>query len=220
MPSLRRFLRTGPAVGATYECVRRLREPELSAEASEDAALLRRVAAGEEAALRVLYERHAGGMLRLIRRLTARREVAEEILQESWLAVWRSAGAYRGEAPVRAWLLGVARRQAHNRLRRAEPALVELEDAVDLPTAEPAVEDQVLARAERRDLVAAVLELPEHLREVLVLVLVEDLPYPEVAAVLGVPPGTVKSRMWTARRLLAATLTKWAERKGGRAGER
>ncbi len=220
MPSLRRFLRTGPAVGATYECVRRLREPELSAEASEDAALLRRVAAGEEAALRVLYERHAGGMLRLIRRLTARREVAEEILQESWLAVWRSAGAYRGEAPVRAWLLGVARRQAHNRLRRTEPVLVELEDAVDLPTAEPAVEDQVLARAERRDLVAAVLELPEHLREVLVLVLVEDLPYPEVAAVLGVPPGTVKSRMWTARRLLAATLTKWAERKGGRAGER
>lgn len=220
MPSLRRFLRTGPAVGATYECVRRLREPELSAEASEDAALLRRVAAGEEAALRVLYERHAGGMLRLIRRLTARREVAEEILQESWLAVWRSAGAYRGEAPVRAWLLGVARRQAHNRLRQTEPVLVELEDAVDLPAAEPAVEDQVLARAGRRELVAAVLELPEHLREVLVLVLVEDLPYPEVAAVLGVPPGTVKSRMWTARRLLAATLTKWAERKGGRAGER
>ena len=219
MPSLRRFLRTGPEPDATYERVQQLREPELVA-ASEDAVLLRRVAAGEEAALRALYERHAAAMLRLIRRLTARREVAEEILQESWLAVWRSAGAYRGEAPVRAWLLGVARRQAHNRLRRTEPVLVDLEDAVELPAAEPAVEDEVLARAERRELVAAVLELPEHLREVLVLVLAEDLPYPEVAAILGVPPGTVKSRMWTARRHLAAALTKVTKRKGGRTGER
>lgn len=215
-----RFSPTETAGDVVYERAQRSPAPKISAEAYSDAVLMRRVAAGEECAFRVLYERHAAGMLRLIRRLTARLEVAEEILQESWLAVWRSAGGYRGEASVRAYLLGVARRQAHNRLRQTEPVLVELEDAVDLPAAEPAVEDQVLARAGRRELVAAVLELPEHLREVLGLVLAEDLPYPEVAAILGVPPGTVKSRMWTARRLLAATLTKVTKREGGRTGER
>lgn len=197
-----------------------MREPELSAEVSEDAVLMRRVADGEEVALRMLYERHAAGMLRLIRRLTSQREVAEEILQESWLAVWRSAGSFRGEAPVRAWLLGVARRQAHNRLRRAEPVLVELEKAADVPDLEPAVDEQVLARAERRDLVAAVAELPEHLREVLVLVLAEDLPYPQVAVILGIPTGTVKSRMHMARRLLTEALTKTTNPKGGRTGDR
>ncbi|MBX6385944.1 MAG: RNA polymerase sigma factor [Microbispora sp.] len=181
---------------------------------------MRRVADGEEAALRALYETHAAAMLRLIRRLTSDREVAEEILQEAWLAVWRSAGGYRGEASVRAWLLGVARRQAHNRLRRAEPVQVELEQAAEVPDVEPAVEEQVLARAERRDLVAAVKELPEHLREVLVLVLAEDLSYPQAAEVLGVPTGTVKSRMWTARRLLTETLTKAARSKRGRTGDR
>ncbi|WP_036326988.1 RNA polymerase sigma factor [Microbispora sp. ATCC PTA-5024] len=181
---------------------------------------MRRVADGEEVALRMLYERHAAGMLRLIRRLTSQREVAEEILQESWLAVWRSAGSFRGEAPVRAWLLGVARRQAHNRLRRAEPVLVDLEKAADVPDLEPAVDEQVLARAERRDLVAAVAELPEHLREVLVLVLAEDLPYPQVAVILGIPTGTVKSRMHMARRLLTEALTKTTNPKGGRTGDR
>ncbi|ETK34052.1 RNA polymerase, sigma-24 subunit, ECF subfamily [Microbispora sp. ATCC PTA-5024] len=200
--------------------MQQLREPELSAEVSEDAVLMRRVADGEEVALRMLYERHAAGMLRLIRRLTSQREVAEEILQESWLAVWRSAGSFRGEAPVRAWLLGVARRQAHNRLRRAEPVLVDLEKAADVPDLEPAVDEQVLARAERRDLVAAVAELPEHLREVLVLVLAEDLPYPQVAVILGIPTGTVKSRMHMARRLLTEALTKTTNPKGGRTGDR
>lgn len=212
----RRSPRTGAGSDATYKRVQRLRESELSDEAVGDPVLMIRVAEGDEAALRLLYERHAAGMLRLIRRLTSHQGVAEEILQESWLAVWRSAGGFRGDAPVRAWLLGVARRQAHNRLRRIEPVIVDLEKAIDVPDAEPAVEEQVFARADRRRLVAAVKGLPEHLREVLVLVLAEDLPYPEVAAMLGVPVGTVKSRMWTARRLLTATLS---EPEGGRAGE-
>lgn len=160
MPLRHRFPGAESAGDIPYGGAQQLPGPKTFGETPGDVALIQRVAAGEEAALRTLYERHAAGMLRLIRRLTARRDVAEEILQESWLAVWRSAGGYRGEAPVRTWLLGVARRQAHNRLRRAEPVLVELDHAVDVPDAEPAVEEQVLARAERRELVAAVVGLP------------------------------------------------------------
>lgn len=171
-----------------------------------DEALLTAAARGDQTALRTLYERHAAAMLRLIRRLTSDPGVAEEILQESWLAVWRSAAGFRGESSVRGWLLGVARRQAHNQLRRARPRFTDLAEAQHVPHPEPGVEEQVLVETERTELREAVRALPEHLREVLGLVLVEELAYPEVAAVLGIPVGTVKSRMSHARRRLGSML--------------
>lgn len=165
-----------------------------------------RVAVGDPDALRALYERHAAAMLRLIRRLTSRQALAEEILQEAWLAVWRSAAGYRREGAPRAWLLGVARRQAHNTLRRTEPSATDIEQAIGVPDPGPGVEEQVFTAAREQELIAAVRELPGHLREVLALVLVDDLPYSQVAEVLGIPAGTVKSRMSAARRLLAGRL--------------
>lgn len=174
-----------------------------------DEALLTGVAQGDQAALRTLYDRHAAAMLRLIGRLTSDRGVSEEILQEAWLAVWRSAGGFRGESSVRGWLMGVARRQAHNQLRKSRPQLVDLAEAHDVADPSASVEDQIVRDAERTALLTAVRTLPGHLREVLALVLVEDLAYPEVATALAIPVGTVKSRMSQARRrlghMLAAT---------------
>lgn len=171
------------------------------------------VAGGDQDALRGLYERHSGGMLRLLRRLTSNAGVAEEILQETWLAVWQSAGSFRVESSARGWLYGVARRQAHNRLRRAVVVEVDLDEAADVPDQAPGVEDRVLAGAERETLAAAITELPEHLREVLVLVLAEDLSYQEVSTTLGIPVGTVKSRMSHARRKLSARLSPYPARR-------
>jgi RNA polymerase sigma-70 factor (ECF subfamily) len=164
------------------------------------------VAGGDQDALRVLYERHSSGMLRLLRRLTSNAGIAEEILQETWLAVWQSAGSFRAESSARGWLYGVGRRQAHNRLRRAAPVEVDLDEAADVPDQAPGVEDRVIAEAEQETLAAAITELPEHLREVLVLVLAEDLSYQEVSAALGIPVGTVKSRMSHVRRKLSTLL--------------
>ncbi|MGW2562003.1 RNA polymerase sigma factor [Streptomyces sp. NPDC001514] len=171
-----------------------------------DEALLSAVARGDQGALRALYERHAAAMLRLIRRLTSDQGLAEEILQETWLAVWRSADGFRGESSLRGWLLGVARRQAHNHLRRSRPQLADLAEAQHVPDPAPSVEDQLVREAERTELLSAVQTLPEHLREVLALVLVDELAYPEVAAVLDIPVGTVKSRMSHARRRLGSML--------------
>ncbi|MFG2339589.1 RNA polymerase sigma factor [Streptomyces yangpuensis] len=172
-----------------------------------DEALIAAVARGDQTALRTLYERHAAAMLRLIRRLSSDQGVCEEILQETWLAVWRAAAGFRGESSVRGWLLGIAKRQAHNQLRRSRPQSVDLAEALDVPDSAPSVEDQVLRDAAQSELLTAVRALPEHLREVLALVLVEDLPYPEVASVLSIPVGTVKSRMSHARRRLGTMLT-------------
>lgn len=174
----------------------------------DDHGLLAAVAAGDETALRTLYERHAAGMLRLLRRLTSDAGTAEEILQESWLAVWHSAGRFRGESQVRSWLLGVARRQAHNRLRRFEPVLVAVEDAPEPADAGAGVEAQVLARHGQAEIMAAIDRLPRQAREVVVLALVDELPYRDIARVLEVPVGTVKSRMSGARARLARMLAK------------
>ncbi|MFD9888731.1 RNA polymerase sigma factor [Amycolatopsis sp. NPDC059027] len=171
-----------------------------------DEALLAAVAGGEQDALRALYDRHATAMLRLVRRMTSQAGVAEEILQEAWLAIWRSAGSFRGDSSARGWLFGVAKRQAHNHLRKAVLPVVELEEAGAVPDPAGDVETAVFARAARAELAAGIRDLPEHLREVLLLVLVDDMAYPDVAAVLDIPVGTVKSRMSHARKRLAAAL--------------
>ncbi|PSL00224.1 RNA polymerase sigma-70 factor (ECF subfamily) [Murinocardiopsis flavida] len=181
---------------------------ETDTDVDTDHGLLAAVAAGGEPALRVLYDRHSPAMLRLLHRLTGDSGVAEEILQESWLAVWRSAATFRGDSSVRGWLLGVARRQAHNRLRRFEPVRLAL-DAEEVP--EPVdpgtdVEADVLASAGQRQILAAITALPRRHRDVAVLALVEELPYTDIAEALGIPVGTVKSRMAKARGRLGAAL--------------
>lgn len=180
---------------------------------SED--LLAAAGRGDEGALRELYNRHAPAMWRLICRLTRDRGVAEEILQESWLAVWRSAERFRGESAVSSWLLGVARRQAHNRLRGKRPVLVALDETDEPEVGGAGVEDVVLARADRDELAGAVATLPEHLRQVLALVLVEDLPYEDVAGILDIPVGTVKSRMSACRKRLAAAMRPDSHQRSG-----
>ena len=171
-----------------------------------DGRLLERAGAGDDHALRALYERHAAAVLRLLRRLTSDAGTAEEILQETWIAVWTSAHRYRGASSVRAWILGVARRQAHNRLRRRDPPTVEYDDAPEPVDESTDVEGEVLASAGHDTILAAIGRLPETHRDVVVLALVEELPYADIAEVVGVPVGTVKSRMAKARRVLAAEL--------------
>ncbi|GAA4907947.1 RNA polymerase sigma factor [Streptomonospora salina] len=170
--------------------------------------LLAQVASGDEGGLRELYHRHSAAMLRLLGRLTSDAGTAEEILQEAWLAVWRSAGSYRASASVRAWLLGIARRQAHNRLRRAAAPAVDIDAAPEPADRTADVESRVLASAGHEAILAAIARLPEAHRDVVVLALVEELPYADIAEVLRVPVGTVKSRMSTARRTLSAELSR------------
>ncbi|WP_433201669.1 RNA polymerase sigma factor [Dactylosporangium sp. CS-047395] len=169
-----------------------------------DDELLRRVARGDAAALAELYERHAGPLHGYLHRLAGDRMTAEEILQDTMLAVWRSAGAYEGRAKVTTWLFGVARRQAHNRLRgRADPVAAELPDG---PDRGPGPEELAIAAAGGTPVAAAIDRLPGHHRDVIALVFVAGLPLADVADILAVPLGTVKSRLHHARAALAAAL--------------
>ncbi|WP_432976905.1 RNA polymerase sigma factor [Dactylosporangium sp. CA-233914] len=172
-----------------------------------DEALLRSIAAGDAGALGRLYAQYSHMLFGYLHRLAGDRMVAEEILQDTMLAVWRSAGAFQGRAKVSTWLFGVARRQAHNRLRgrsAPEPAGVGLPERADL-SAGP--EELAILAAGGTPVAAAIDRLPEHHRDVIALVFVAGLPLADVAEVLGIPVGTVKSRLYHARAAVAAALT-------------
>ncbi|TQS43766.1 RNA polymerase sigma factor [Cryptosporangium phraense] len=174
-------------------------------EPGSDEDLLRAVAVGDATALSRLYERHAGALFGYLHRLAGDRMVAEEVLQDTMLAVWRSAGTFSGRAKVRTWLFGVARRQAHNRLRgRFAPEPTDLPDRPDVGAGP---EELAIAAAGGTPVAAAIELLPAHHRDVIALVFVAGLPLADVAEVLAIPVGTVKSRLFHARAAVAAALT-------------
>jgi RNA polymerase sigma factor (sigma-70 family) len=175
-------------------------------DSESDEVLLRRVGRGEADALTLLYRRHADGLFWFLLRLASDRMLAEEILQDTLLAVWRGADSFAGRAKVRTWLYGIARRQAHNRLRVVRPSEAALEDVAEPVTTEPGPEELVLAGLERDRVLAAVDRLSLVHREVMVLMFVAEMPQAEIAAVIGVPVGTVKSRLHHARSALVRSL--------------
>lgn len=167
-----------------------------------DADLLDRVADGDGSALRELYERYARPMFAFLYRLAGDRGTAEEILQDTLLAVWRSAGTYQNRSRVSTWLFGVARRQAHNRLRGIPPPLPA--DPADGAAPEAGPEELAVSG----DQVQQTLKrLPLAQREVVVLAYLDDLGLKEIAEILDIPVGTVKSRLHHAR----ATLRRYVD---------
>ncbi len=172
----------------------------------DDVDLLRLIAAGDASALSRLYERYSGPLVGYLHRLVGDRMTAEEILQDTMLAVWRSADAFEGRSKGSTWLFGVARRQAHNRLRvrgPAEPVGVVPERLADEATGP---DDVAIAAAGGTPVAAAIDRLPDHHRDVIALVFVAGLPLADVAEVLSIPVGTVKSRLHHARAAVAAAL--------------
>jgi len=120
----------------------------------DDATLVARVARGDGGALARLYQAYAGRLFGYLLRLTGDRMLAEEVLQDTMLAVWRSADGFAGASAVPTWLFGIARRQAYYRLRgRPPPAPFE---AVDRPDPAPGPEELAIAAAGGTPLAGAV----------------------------------------------------------------
>jgi RNA polymerase sigma-70 factor (ECF subfamily) len=170
-----------------------------------DRADLAAVCHGDRDALARLYERHQEALFGFVLRLTASdRMLAEEALQDTLMAVWMNASSFAGESQVRTWIWSIARRNTLSKLRKKRPDPVDPEAAIPVIDSGPSPDDQALARVDAGVLSGLIDQLPEQLRVTLVLAFVEDLPYPEISAVLDVPVGTVKSRVSRARAALVA----------------
>jgi RNA polymerase sigma-70 factor, ECF subfamily len=175
--------------------------------ADDDAELLRRIGQGDEDAMATFYRQHGRVVLAQVLLVVGERVLAEEIVQDTMLAVWRGACSFRGESSVRSWVIGIARRQTRDRLRRQRLRVVDEAFLADQPGSGPGPEVTALDRAELAEVRVAIRELGPAHREVLGLALGSGLSLPEVAGVLEIPVGTVKSRLTTARAALSRILS-------------
>lgn len=149
-------------------------------------------------------------LLRVARRLTHSPQDAEDVVQETLIRAFRSIDRFDGRYP-RAWLLTILRNATHNMYRRVRPQLADSpEELLQLPAAGPegrnGTEERVLDGVVEAEVAEALLALSQSFREVVILVDVEGLTYQEAAEVLGIPTGTVMSRLHRARRRMRARL--------------
>jgi RNA polymerase sigma-70 factor (ECF subfamily) len=176
--------------------------------ASGDPELLAALAAGDLGAMRVLYERHAPWLsARLSRRCNSSEAVAD-VLQDTFMALWKGAERWRGDGEVAAWLWGIAVRRLVSRLRGRPDALVlPLEDLSAARPAEPSAEELVLLGVEYGDLGAALGRLSPEMRAVVQATVLDGLTTREAARLLAVPENTVKTRLHRAKAHLRHDLT-------------
>jgi RNA polymerase sigma-70 factor (ECF subfamily) len=188
----------------------------VDADTAADAALMRRIAEGDQQALAELYERHRSALLRFLTHLSRDPVHAEDAVHEVFLRVWRAAPRYEPRARFTTWLFQIAKNLwlTERDKRRRRPAL-----GIDGPGGD---DDAPLgggppdpglppdAVADRNELQAAVRRavdtLPEGQRLVVILADFQGLPYREVAAILEIPVGTVKSRRHAADKRLREAL--------------
>ena len=179
--------------------------------ADADLAAVVRVASGDRQALADLYARYRVPLFHYALHLTADHGLAEEVLQDVFVAVWQGAHRFEHRSRVQAWLFGITRRRAWKARRREEPETLDIEEAETLASPDPNPEQAILARATYEELTAAIGQLQPLHREVLLLSYVHELTYQEIAEILRVPIGTVKSRISNARRAARALVASWEE---------
>ena len=172
-------------------------------------ALLARVAAGEQRAFEELYRLLSRRVYAFALRMTGNAQAADEVTVDTMHEVWRSAGRFRGGAKVSTWVLGIARNKALMTLRNASPAEhVEIGDFAD--TLDSGMPDGFALLAEARDaetIRRGMQALSADHRTCLHLAFFDEMSIQEIAAVLGIPEGTVKSRLWHAKAQLAARIS-------------
>lgn len=183
----------------------------------QDGNLIRRAAAKDEAAFEKLLTLHEKSVYNLCFRMAGNAEDARDLTQEVFLRVWRTLGQYQFDAAFTTWLYRLTQNVCIDHLRREKRrrhtslTVLDADDAekeLSVPDPAPLPEEQVLYREKQRAIREAMDALPEEQRVILELRVVRELPYEEISDVLGIPAGTVKSRLARARialkKLLAA----------------
>jgi RNA polymerase sigma-70 factor (ECF subfamily) len=171
-----------------------------------DAALLDKITAGSRPAMQVLYARHQSRIYRFILRMIGNEAAAEDLTSEVFLSVWQQAGRFEARSTVATWLLGIARYKALSELRR-RPEL-SFDETAALETADADENPEVALQSKHRaeSLRACLMRLSRDHREIIDLVYYHAKSVEEVVQIVGIPAGTVKTRMFHARRRLSELL--------------
>ncbi|MCX6376796.1 MAG: RNA polymerase sigma factor [Armatimonadetes bacterium] len=169
-----------------------------------DRSLVERLRRGDAVAYELVIDELRAPVYRFLLRLCGDTGNAEDLTQETFLAIWRGIGAYQGRSQFKTWVFGIAYRQ---HLRQRDKRTVETVELIESDLSDMSDVSTVVAEAEEHALIRrAVYGLPNPYRDVVCLIHLDGLTYRDVAEVLGVPIGTVKSRMNGAFKLLREKL--------------
>jgi len=170
----------------------------ITATAADDQ-LVRAVAAGDRQALELLYRRHGPWLAGRLAARTSSRDLAEEALQDTFLAAWRGARAYHGSGEVPAWLWGIARRRLANLARRQPRGSLSLDAAGEQADPATGPEEAALGRDASARIRLAVAHLPVEQRAAITAVVYQGQSIEQAALAAKVAEGTIKSRLHRAR---------------------
>lgn len=173
-----------------------------------DDVLVRRAVDGDQGAFTELVRRHEGRVFAVALRMLGREEDALDAAQDAFLTVYRKAGQFRGDSAFTTWLHRITVNACYDILRRRarQPLLRAVGDDEREVEPGPPVEDHAAAVAGGLDVERALLEVPEDFRAVLILADIHDLAYEEIATILEIPTGTVKSRLHRGRTALGRVM--------------
>lgn len=173
-------------------------------ETPDDEELLGRIAAGSQSALSDFYRRYQGRVYSYALQRLGNQADAAEVLNEVMLEVWRGAKRFEARAKATTWLLGIAHHKSIDLLRkRGRHQVDSLDFEIDDERPDPDPGPAAVAGAQEGSQVRICLDqLPDAQRHVVYLTFFEELSYPEIARILEIPEGTVKTRMFHARKLL------------------
>ena len=178
----------------------------IAAQATSDEMLLKSIAAGEKAAMHVLYARPNVRVYRFILRIVSDTSVAEDLVSQVFLDVWRTAGQFEGRSQVSTWMLAIARFKALTALRNRRHEDIEQEEVLQIAdtgdTPESAMDRSQTASTLRK----AIAQLSPAHREIIDLVYYHEKSVEEVGQIIGIPQATVKTRMFYARKHLGELL--------------
>lgn len=178
----------------------------LAAQAVSDEMLLQSIADGERPAMHVFYARHNVRVYRFILRTVRDQSIAEDLVSQVFLDVWRTAGQFEGRSQVSTWLLSIARFKALSALRQRRFEDIDQNDVLDIAD-ESENPEAKLDRTKTGELLrSCIAKLSPAHREIIDLVYYHEKSVEEAGAIIGIPQATVKTRMFYARKQLADML--------------
>jgi RNA polymerase sigma-70 factor (ECF subfamily) len=176
--------------------------------------ILAAVAMGDQSAFERLYHLYEKRVYHYVFTLVNDQTLAEDIVGETMIAIWRGAGTFSGSSRVSTWIFGIARHKSLDALRRTgrQQREVDLDGAIDLPASGDSPFDNV-ERKQLESLTKRALETLSHEhREVLRLVFYDEMPYDEIAVLLSIPTNTVKTRVFYAKQQLKRQLERLGQK--------
>lgn len=169
----------------------------------DDALLIRAMAGGDAKALERLFTRHQTRVFRYLVRMLRDEAMAEDVMNDVFMAAWQGAAKYEGRSAASTWLISIAHNKAISMLRKRRESTGIDDDAVSRVADEDDTPDVTVAKQDKAALMrAAIAALSDDHRTIIDLVYYQEQSVAEAAEVLGIPEATVKTRMFYARKRL------------------